>query len=138
LLLRVFPFLVGHFLEEEDLSHLELTASLTKICAIVFSPEVFQDVGFELHHTITSFLVQFKELFGDKIVDEELDPGSKMIFKGHWLQHYSRNMARKVPPSLYACMRFEGKHYPIKQQIAAKRIVANCSKTTVITTGFKY
>jgi hypothetical protein len=129
LLLRVFPFLIGHLLGEEDLPYLQLTAKLTKICSIVFAPEVFHDAVCDLDRTVTNFLLQFKELFGDQIVEEELVEGPKMIFKGHWLRHYAYNMLLKGPPSLYSCMRFEGKHYPIKQQIAASHNYINVPKS---------
>jgi hypothetical protein len=52
-----------------------------------------------------------------------------MINKGHWLRHYSRNLLVKGPTAIYSCMRFESKHYPIKQQIAAAHNYINVPKS---------
>jgi hypothetical protein len=130
LLLRVFPFLIGHFLTELDLVYLGLTAKLVKICSIVFSAEVNFHSTCDLHETVIRFLLQFDHLFGDKIgPNKVLIKGKKMINKGHHLLHYSENILLKGPTAQYSCMRFESKHFPIKQQIASAHNFVNVPKS---------
>jgi hypothetical protein len=132
LLLRVLPFLIGNFLQEIDHKYLRLLAKLTKICSIVFSPALASDAACELDETVNYFLLQFQQLFGDKEDDEgNVVKGRVMIPKGHWLRHYSQNLLVKGPSSIYSCMRFEGKHYSIKQQIAAAHNFINVPKSII-------
>jgi hypothetical protein len=129
LLLRVFPFLIHHFLEDEDFVYLELIAKLIQICSIVFSPEITFNSICELEQTIEFYLQQFNDLFGDKEEDGIIIEGRNNIPKGHYLSHYAHNAVRKGPPAGNSCMRFEGKHYPIKQQIAAAHNFVNVPKS---------
>jgi hypothetical protein len=130
LLLRAFPFLIDQFLEEEDFVYLEVTAKLAKICSIAFATEVSLYTICDLSDTINKFLLQFNALFGDKIEKNVVvKEGKKMINKCHHLIHMPENMLLKGPSSQYNCMRFESKHFPIKQQIAAAHNYVNVPKS---------
>jgi hypothetical protein len=117
LLLRVFPFLVGNKLVNSDFRYLELLATLTKICMISFSTTLNEYEICELDLLIQTYLIEFKKLFGDKIDKKKIVKGVTMINKQHHLLHYVQNIILKGPIALYSCMRFEGKHLPIKRQI---------------------
>jgi hypothetical protein len=127
LLLRVFAFLVGPFLEESDFVYLELTSKLIKICSIAFSPEVSLYLACDLNETVTEFLLQFNTLFGQDIIQKNgiVVPGKKMINKCHHLTHFAENILLKGPTAQYSCMRFESKHFPVKQQIASAHNYVN-------------
>jgi hypothetical protein len=117
LLLRVFPFLVGNLLVNSDFKYIDLLVTLSKICEISFSTTLNEYKVCELDFLIKSYLTQFKKLFGDKKVKGKIVKGVTMINKHHHLLHYTENIMLKGPIALYSCMRFEGKHLPIKKQI---------------------
>jgi hypothetical protein len=129
LLLRVFPFLIGHLLEECDLKYLDQIADLIKICSISFSTTVDYQTVCQLDQTIRRYLLNFKDLFGDKVINGVLVKGVNMINKHHQLRHYLQVIMNKGPIALYSCMRYEGRHYPIKQQIFASHNYINVPKS---------
>jgi hypothetical protein len=129
LLLRAFPFLVGNNLLTEDFKYLDLLSSLTKICAISFSTSLNDFNVCELDYLVKNYLKNFQKLFGDKIVNGNILQGEKMINKHHHLLHYARNILLKGPLALYSCMRFEGKHLPIKKQIVNAQNFVNVPKS---------
>jgi hypothetical protein len=122
LLLRVFPFLMGNSLKSEDFKYLELLSTLSKICAITFSPTLTDFHVCELDYLVRHYLTNFKKLFKEET----------MINKQHHLLHYAKNILLKGPIALYSCMRFESKHLSIKKQIVNAQNFINVPKSVAI------
>ena len=104
LLLRVFPFIVGHWvnMEREQWGVLE---KLLTICSILVSPVICIESVAYLKTLIREFLSGFKQTFNAVIIP-----------KLHYLVHCPRLILTLGPLVNYWCMRFESKHQYFKKK----------------------
>jgi len=131
LLLRVFPFLVGNYLANSDFEYLDLLLTLSKICAIAFSTKLNDYQICVLDQLVKKYQTNFHKLFAEKNDKGKIKKGVTMINKQHHLSHYAQNIMEKGPIALYSCMRFEGKHLPIKKQIVNAQNFVNVPKSVM-------
>jgi len=106
-LLRILPFLLSKVPDENIW---ETYLNLREICDIVFAKQVPKGFIPYLSVCIANFLQNFQEVF----------PDIKMTPKMHFLVHYPRYLQLIGPLTSVWTMRFEGKHYPLKE--VARRV----------------
>lgn len=104
LFLRVFPFIVGDWvnMESEQWAVLE---KLLAICSILVSPVIHVESVAYLKTLIKDFLSGFKQTFDGVIIP-----------KLHYLVHCPRLILTLGPLVNYWCMRFESKHQYFKKK----------------------
>lgn len=119
LLLRSFPFLVIEKLDDSDKDYIILIILLQQIVEIVMSLEITDYMILELEMYVSQHNSLFKNLF----------PTINPINKHHHLTHYGDCIREMGPLIQYSCMKFEAKHFNIKQQIMTGRNFINVPKS---------
>lgn len=117
-LVRALPFLVNDMVPDDDI-HLKLISSLLHIMTTVFSPSFTLEELEYLHSIIKDHLHFFSSLF----------PEHNLINKHHNLLHYAESIKQNGPLTDYWCMRYEAKHYQLKQRASTCRNFKNIIKT---------
>ena len=117
-LILFLPFLIGDFIPEHN-QHWELFILLREICSIVFAPVVNNGLAIFLKQLVIDHHNLFKTLYPDR----PLTP------KHHFMTHYWRMMIKFGPLVKLWCMRFEGKHAPLKRHAQVVCNFINISKT---------
>lgn len=117
-LLLFLPFFIGDFIDEGN-EHWKLFLLLREICDIIFAPVVSKGLAILLKQLIIDHHSLFKLLYPDR----------PLIPKHHFMIHYWRMMIYFGPLSKLWCMRFEGKHAPLKRQAHVVCNFVNISKT---------
>ncbi len=117
-LLLFLPLLIGDFVSEES-QHWQLFLLLRNICDIAFAPVITKGMAFYLKQLIIDHHNLFKILY----------PERNLIPKHHFMTHYWRLMIQFGPLVKLWCMRFEGKHGPLKRQAHIVCNFINISKT---------
>ena len=115
-LLLFLPFLIGDFIDEGN-KHWQLFILLRQICDIIFAPVATKGLAMLLKQLVIDHHTLFKSLY-----DRPLIP------KHHFMTHYWR-MVYFGPLGKLWCMRFEGKHAPLKRQAQVVCNFINISKT---------
>lgn len=113
-LIRVFLFLVNDMVPDDDI-HLKLISALLNIMSTIFSPPFTLEELEYLHSIIKDHLDLFSSLFPD--------------IKHHNLLHYAESLKQNGPLIDYWCMRYEAKHFQLKQRAATCRNVKNIIKS---------
>ena len=116
-LLLFLPFLIGDFIDEGN-KHWQLFILLRQICDIIFAPVATKGLAMLLKQLVIDHHTLFKSLY-----DRPLIP------KHHFMTHYWRMMVYFGPLGKLWCMRFEGKHAPLKRQAQVVCNFINVSKT---------
>lgn len=117
-LLLFLPFFIGDFVSEES-QHWQLFLLLRNICDIVFAPVTTTGMALYLKQLIIDHHNLFKTLY----------PERKLIPKHHFMTHYWRLTIQFGPLVRLWCMRFEGKHSPLKRHAHIVCNFVNISKT---------
>lgn len=113
-----FHFLVDDWVPDDDV-HLSVISNLLNIRGIIFSSSNTVEELEYLHDIINDHIYQLKYIF----------PNCHLINKHHNLLHHANSMRQNGPLINYWCMRYEAKHYHLKQRAAACRNFTNIWKT---------
>ena len=105
LFLRVFPFIIGQWIDMESQQWKVVEKLLVIICSILVSPVISVENVAYLKRLIKDFLSEFKEAFNATIIP-----------KLHYLIHCPRLILTLGPLVNYWCMRFESKHQYFKKK----------------------
>lgn len=111
-------FFIGDFVSEES-QHWKLFLLLRHICDIVFAPVTTIGMAIYLKQLIIDHHKLFKTLY----------PERKIVPKHHLMTHYWRLMIQFGPLVRLYCMRFKGKHGPLKRHAHIVCNFVNISKT---------
>lgn len=107
-LLRAFPFLVGHLIPADSDDYMRLLMLLQKILEIITSYSISDYMITELRYLIFTHEFLFRKLFGNVFIN-----------KHHHLRHYADCILEKGPLIQFCVLRFEAKH------LEGKRIIQN-------------
>lgn len=102
-LFRTLPFIIGDKIPKDNKTW-QLFLCLREIGEIILAPTISASWISYLDFLISSFLVDFRRLFPNKITP-----------KVHFLLHYPRLIEEFGPPRAHWCMRYEAKHLYFKQ-----------------------
>lgn len=117
-LLIFLPMLIGDFVSH-DSQHWKLYVMLRDICDIAFAPVVTKGMAILLKQLTIDHHRLFKSIY----------PERNIIPKHHFMIHYWRLMFKFGPLVKLWCMRFEGKHNPLKKHAHVVCNFINISKT---------
>ena len=112
------PLICGDLIDE-DSDHWELLLCLLDIYKVLVAPSISLAATYALTAMIQDHHSLYKELF----------PEIPLTPKQHHMIHYPNTIRRFGPLGLYSCMRFEGKHKPLKHIARTCNNYVNVEKT---------
>lgn len=119
-LIRSLPFLLASKIDEENV-HMRLVVYLLRIMEIAFAPVLNVSILSYLDELVKDFLSLFVELF----------PDINLTNKMHHATHFSECIVWSGPMAHFSCIRYEHKHFELKERAENVNNFKNPPKTII-------